>query len=58
MIPAPLESAMKYVPVLAIVVVATVTALPQAQSDETAIRNIIQEESAAWNAGDAVAYSE
>ena len=33
---------MKCVPVLAIVVVATVTALPQAPSGETAIRNIIQ----------------
>ncbi len=42
---------------LALVLVATVAAYPQASPDETAVRNIIQEEIAAWNAGDAVAYS-
>ena len=46
--------------VLAIVLGATISAMPQAtpqpSSDEVAIRNIIQEEVAAWNAGDAVAY--
>jgi uncharacterized protein (TIGR02246 family) len=31
--------------------------MPQPSSDEIAIRNIIQEEIKAWNAGDAVAYS-
>jgi len=43
--------------VLGIVIFATNTATPQAPPDETAIRNIIQEEVAAWNSGDAVAYS-
>jgi uncharacterized protein (TIGR02246 family) len=33
------------------------SAVPETSSDETAIRNIIQEEIAAWNAGDAVAYA-
>jgi len=31
--------------------------MPQLSSDELAIRNIIQEEITAWNAGDAVAYA-
>jgi uncharacterized protein (TIGR02246 family) len=43
--------------VLALVLVATVAVYPQASPDETAVRNIIQEEIAAWNAGDAAAYS-
>jgi uncharacterized protein (TIGR02246 family) len=43
--------------VLALVLVATVAAYPQASPDEIAIRNIIQEEITAWNAGDAAAYS-
>ena len=57
MISAPLETAMKCLQVLAIVVVATLPAMPQASSDDTSIRNIIQGEIAAWNAGDAVAYA-
>jgi uncharacterized protein (TIGR02246 family) len=43
--------------ILAMVLVATNVATPQASPDETAIRNIIQEEITAWNAGDAAAYS-
>ena len=43
--------------VLTMVLVVTLAAMPQASPDETAIRNIIQEEIAAWNAGDAAAYS-
>jgi len=43
--------------VLALVLVATVAAYPQASPDETAVRNIIQEEIAAWNSGDAVAFA-
>ena len=43
--------------VLTMVLVVTLAATPQASPDETAIRNIIQEEIAAWNAGDAVAYA-
>lgn len=31
--------------------------MPQLSSDEIAIRNIIQEEITAWNAGDAIAYA-
>ena len=42
---------------LALVVVATVAAYPQASPDETAVRSIIHEEIAAWNSGDAVAFS-
>jgi uncharacterized protein (TIGR02246 family) len=48
---------MKYLPVLAIVLAASIAAVPQTSSDEIAIRNIVQEEIAAWNAGDAAAYS-
>jgi uncharacterized protein (TIGR02246 family) len=48
---------MNYAPVLAIALAAIIATMPQPSSDETAIRNIIQEEIAAWNAGDAVAYS-
>jgi uncharacterized protein (TIGR02246 family) len=47
---------MNYLRILAIVLATTITAMPQ-PSDEIAIRNIIQEEVTAWNAGDAVAYS-
>ncbi|MGD0414131.1 MAG: SgcJ/EcaC family oxidoreductase [Terriglobales bacterium] len=42
---------------LAPVVVATVAAYPQASPDETAVRSIIHDEIAAWNSGDAVAFS-
>jgi uncharacterized protein (TIGR02246 family) len=51
---------MKYVLVSAITLIATfaaMRAMPQAKPDESAIRTIVQEEVAAWNAGDAVAYS-
>lgn len=43
--------------VFAQVMVVAVTANPQASPDETAVRNIIQEEIAAWNSGDAVAFA-
>ncbi len=43
--------------VFALVVVVAVAANPQASPDETAVRNIIQEEIAAWNSGDAVAFA-
>jgi uncharacterized protein (TIGR02246 family) len=46
---------MKCLLVLATVLVATAT--PQISPDETAVRNIVQEEIAAWNSGDAAAYS-
>jgi uncharacterized protein (TIGR02246 family) len=48
---------MNYLPVLAVALAATIAAIPQPSSDEIAIRNIIQEEITAWNAGDAAAYS-
>jgi len=48
---------MNYLPVLALALTATIAAMPQPSSDEIAIRNIIQEEITAWNAGDAAAYS-
>ena len=48
---------MNYAPVLAIALAATIAAMPQPSSDEIAVRNIIQEEITAWNAGDAAAYS-
>jgi uncharacterized protein (TIGR02246 family) len=48
---------MNYFLILAMALTATIAALPQPSSDETAIRNIIQEEITAWNAGDAAAYS-
>jgi uncharacterized protein (TIGR02246 family) len=48
---------MKCLLALAIVLLATIAARPQASPDETAVRNIIQEEIAAWNSGDAAAYS-
>jgi uncharacterized protein (TIGR02246 family) len=47
---------MSYALVVAIVITA-IAAMPQSSPDETAVRNIIQEEIAAWNAGDAAAYS-
>jgi uncharacterized protein (TIGR02246 family) len=43
--------------VFATVFLAAIAAAPQASSDETSIRNIIQEEMVAWNAGDATAYA-
>jgi uncharacterized protein (TIGR02246 family) len=42
---------------LAVGLVATVAATPQVSPDETAVRNIVQEEITAWNSGDAAAYS-
>jgi uncharacterized protein (TIGR02246 family) len=48
---------MRYLFVSAILLAATIALASQASTDEAAIRNIIQEEIAAWNAGDAVAYS-
>ena len=48
---------MRCLPVLAMVLVATIEATPQTSPDETAVRNIIQEEITAWNSGDAAAYS-
>jgi uncharacterized protein (TIGR02246 family) len=48
---------MKYALVPVILLVAILALASQASTDETAIRNIIQEEITAWNAGDAVAYS-
>ena len=55
------EAATKYCAFFAFLYVVTTAAVPlassQASSDEAAVRNIIQEEVAAWNAGDAIAYS-
>ena len=50
---------MKYAIVFAILVAtfAAKRAMPQAKPNESAIRTIVQEEVAAWTAGDAVAYS-
>jgi uncharacterized protein (TIGR02246 family) len=48
---------MNYLRIVAIALAATIAAAPQPSSDEIAIRNIIQEEITAWNAGDAAAYS-
>jgi len=48
---------MKYFLVPAAVLFAMVAANPQASPNETAVRNILREEIAAWNAGDAVAYA-
>jgi len=50
---------MRFLIVVAILLIATAEApaAPQPSSDETAIQNIIQEEIAAWNSGDASAYS-
>jgi uncharacterized protein (TIGR02246 family) len=48
---------MRYLLVSAILLAATIALASQASTDEAAIRNIIQEEITAWNAGDAVAYS-
>jgi uncharacterized protein (TIGR02246 family) len=48
---------MKGLLVLAVVLYASLAAPAQASPDETAVRNIIQEEITAWNSGDAVAYS-
>lgn len=43
--------------VAALVLVATVAVYPEVSPDETTVRNIIQEEIAAWNSGDAAAFS-
>jgi uncharacterized protein (TIGR02246 family) len=43
--------------IFSLVLVATVAAYPQASPDETEVRNIIQDEIAAWNAGDAAAFA-
>ena len=48
---------MRCLPVLAMVLVAIIAATPQTSPDETAVRDIIQEEITAWNSGDAAAYS-
>jgi uncharacterized protein (TIGR02246 family) len=51
---------MKYLLVSTIVLVAALAAqpaMPQAKPEESAIRAIVQDEVAAWNAGDAGAYS-
>jgi uncharacterized protein (TIGR02246 family) len=48
---------MNHLLVLALVLVATVAVYPQVPADEAAVRSIIQEEIAAWNAGDAVAFA-
>ncbi len=48
---------MNYLPLLALVLVATMADVSQASSDETAIRAIVQDETTAWNAGDDAAYS-
>lgn len=48
---------MKCLLFLAVLLGATVAATPQASPEETAVRNIVQEEIAAWNSGDAAAYS-
>lgn len=48
---------MKHLLVLAIVLVASTAATAQATPDEVALRAIVQDEVAAWNSGDAVAYS-
>jgi hypothetical protein len=58
---------MKCLLVLAVVLFAAIAATPQAHvavsprvrasPDETTVRDIIQEEIAAWNSGDAAAYS-
>jgi uncharacterized protein (TIGR02246 family) len=43
--------------VLALVMVVAVAAYPQASPEEAVVRSIIQEEIAAWNAGDAAAFA-
>ena len=43
--------------VLSFVLLATIAVYPQVSPDESAVRNIIQEEIAGWNAGDATAFS-
>src|ERR1035438_8664973 len=48
---------MSWLLAFALVLVATVAVYPQASSPETAVRNIIQDEIAAWNAGDAAAFA-
>jgi len=48
---------MRSLSVLAIALVVAIAGAPQASPDEAAVRNIVQEEIAAWNSGDADAYS-
>jgi uncharacterized protein (TIGR02246 family) len=48
---------MKYLAALALALATASAATPQSSPDEIAIRNIIQEEITAWNAGDAAAYA-
>jgi hypothetical protein len=48
---------MNYLTALAIALAATFAAIPPTSSDELVIRNIIQEEITAWNAGYATAYA-
>lgn len=43
--------------VFALVLVATIAAYPQSSPDEAAVRGIIKDEIAAWNAGDAAAFA-
>jgi uncharacterized protein (TIGR02246 family) len=51
------EVAMKHLLISAILLVASTAAMPQAKPNEVALRAIVQEEVAAWNSADAVAYS-
>jgi uncharacterized protein (TIGR02246 family) len=48
---------MNYPPVFSLVLFATVAAFPQSSPDDATVRKIIQDEIAAWNAGDAVAFA-
>ena len=48
---------MNFVFILSLVLFATVAAFPQSSSDEAAVRNMIQDEIAAWNAGDAATFA-
>ncbi|MGA7928003.1 MAG: SgcJ/EcaC family oxidoreductase [Candidatus Sulfotelmatobacter sp.] len=48
---------MNYLRLLALALAAAIAAMPEPSSDEIPIRNIIQEEITAWNAGDAAAYA-
>ena len=48
---------LKYLFVPAILLLTAIPAVTQSAADETAVRNIVQGQAAAWNAGDAAAYS-
>jgi len=48
---------MKCLLVIVVALVVIGAATPQTSPDETAVRNIVQEEITAWNSGDAAAYS-